>query len=124
MKSEIKGIKAAGDKVEAEILFLGSGEIGIIGLTNEIRHKIIVGQKFSRAALMKAITIEVAGIITADISEELFAELEQGRLWEIGESLSLKIPLLVVDKETLALLQKHHGKKAVLDPKEKQLSCL
>lgn len=121
MKSEIKGIKAAGKKVEAGLLFLGKGEIGVNNLGREVSGKIIVGGKFGRAALMKALTLEATGVVSGEISDELFAEIGQGKSWEIGESFNLKLPFLLVEESSLTLAEDFQGKKVILDPEAKKL---
>lgn len=121
MKSEIKGTKAAGEKVEGQLLFLGKGEVGVSSLGQEIKGKIIVGGKFGRAALMKAQALEAAGVVSSKISDELFGEISQGKSWEIGGSFSLKLPLLLVEESSLPLLEDYQGKKVSLFPDKKKI---
>ena len=121
MKDAIGGLQATGEKVTAELVFLGDGEIKLLDLERKIDGKIIAGGKFGKTALAKAIALEVAGIVTADISEELFEEIEHGKTWEIGNECCFKLPLLVIEESSLAEVKDFDGKKAVLDPAEKKL---
>lgn len=125
MKSEILGIKGAGKKCEGEILFLGNEEITISFLDKRITGKIIGGRIFGKTALFKAEALDVAGVVLSDITDEVFAQICQGKNWEIGEPCSLSLPLLVVNDSDLTFLKLNQGKKAILDPGEKKLTlCL
>lgn len=121
MKSEIKGLKAAGGKIKGELVFLGGEEITLPDLKPEISGKIMAGRAIGRAALMKAMVLEIAGLVVGKISDELFAEIEQGKSWEIGEACCFKLPLLVVDESLMADLAKLADKKVFLDPENKKL---
>lgn len=122
MKSEIKGLQATGEKVTAELVFLGEQEINLLDLERKIDGKIIAGGKFGKTALAKAIALEAAGIVTADISEELFEEIEHGKTWEIGDECCFKLPLLVIETSSFVGVKDFDGKKVVLDPEEKKLA--
>lgn len=122
MKQEAIGVKGTGEKVEAELLYLGKEEITAIDLTSKITDKVIVARKFDRAALMKALTLGAGGVVASEISDELFEEFEHGKDWEIGESIKLKLPLLVVENASLESLKYLNGKKVILDPTEKKIT--
>ncbi len=122
MKPDIKGTKATGEKIEAELIYLGKDEVAVESLGKETVGKIVAGGSFNKAALMKAQAIDVAGIVTTKIADELFAKIDQGKNWEIGETCSLKLPLLVISEESLSLLEPYQGQKVTLDPQEKKLN--
>ncbi len=124
MKQEITGEKGTGNKVEAEILFLGRDEIAVVNLTKDIDDKIIVAGKLGRTALMKSLALDAAGVIVVDIEEPIFEEIEHGKAWEIGENIILKLPLLVVSKASLLTLSGLNGRMAVLDPQEKKITLI
>ncbi len=120
--TDIKGTKASGEKVEAELVFLGKEDVPVEAIVKETNGKIIAGGSFSETALMKASALEVAGVVTTKASDELFGKIEQGKNWEIGEACCLKLPLLIIDEDSLSQLPAYQGRKVVLDPQEKKLS--
>ncbi|MFH0863950.1 MAG: hypothetical protein V1858_02605 [Candidatus Gottesmanbacteria bacterium] len=122
MSQEIIGIKATGNKVKAELIFLGKEELPILALTKEVSGKIIAVGKLGRAALMKVKALSIVGLVVTDIESELFEALEHGTNWEIGESLCIKLPLLVVDKTSFNTIKDFNGKEVTLDPQEEKLT--
>lgn len=120
MKSEIKAIKAVGEKAEGQILFLGE-EVRPFSLDKRIAGKIVAGGKFGKTALTKIQVLGAVGVVTQEISDEVFEEISKGCHWEIGESCHLVFPLLVIEKSDLEILEKNQGEKAILDPEEKRL---
>lgn len=120
--TELKGTKATGNKIEAELIFLGKDEVPTEALGKDSSGKIVAGGSFNETTLMKASALEVAGVVTGKIEDALFEKITQGKNWEIGESCSLKLPLMVIDEASLSLLPAYHGQKVTLDPEQKKLT--
>lgn len=123
MTKEFKASQAAGEKVEAELVFLGE-EIKPQLLDRKIGGKIIGGVKVGKTALVKAGALDAAGMVVADLSTADFEEV-YGKQEEIGEEFyRLAMPLLVISQDDLLLLKENNGKKVILDPSEKKLVIL
>jgi len=121
MDPEIRIIKGTGEKVTGEIFFLGEGEIKPELLNQRVEGKIIAGGKFSKVALKKALALDVAGVVTTDVDEDLFNQISAGINWEIGETCHLTLTLLIVEKQDLVFFEKNHGKKAIAPLEEKKI---
>ncbi len=123
-KNVLLAEKGIGDPVEGEVAKADgllrnanilADEIIPADLTTDLIGKIIVGGKYNREVLTKAVGMGVVGIIASDISDEDLDYLA---------SKNIQATIAVLNKESLEKIVKWVGKKAYLDGKGKTILLL
>lgn len=102
----IKGLKGEGSDALAVLVTLSGENIGTQDFHKDIENRIVVCHSFSEDFLVKLDVLGASGIVSHNVVRES------------------SLPWLQVDRDQLARVGKHDGRRALLQPEEKQIICL
>jgi hypothetical protein len=109
----ILALDGLGKGTEGELIALG--KIEEPELNNQIEGKIILADSIDRVLLFKAIGLDACGIISKNLQDTDFIDLEQKKI---------TTPVMVVGEEDYKKLVKADGKKVYLGGKDKTIVIL
>jgi len=109
-KKAIACEKAVGEKNQGELIIIEGEDIDYNKIPEKVSEKIILGKKFEKAAVYKAIAMGVVGIICQEIDNLDFEEYQEKQI---------KSPILQINSEDFIKLAKSSEKVIFLDPDKK-----
>ncbi len=107
--------RSAGEEARGELFAIEDEEIDFSKITAEVAKKIVLGKNFAKGAIFKVFALGALGIVSAQIRESDFEDLEEK---------GIKSPVLQIEEGDFDKLVKHNKKQVYLDPKNKSLVVL
>jgi hypothetical protein len=114
-KEAIIATKATGEEIKGELFVIEDKDIDFNEVPKEVLKKIVLGNKFEKGSIFKALGLGALGIIGVEIRESDFEDLEEK---------GIKSPVLQVEEKDFQKLAKLKNKEIYLDPENKSIVVL
>ncbi|MCL6096072.1 MAG: hypothetical protein M1444_00090 [Patescibacteria group bacterium] len=114
-KEALLAEEAVGEEARGELFVIEDKDIDFSEVPKEVAKKIVLGGKFEKGSIFKALGLGALGVIGVEIRDSDFEDLEEK---------GIKLPVFQIEEKDFSKLAKHKEGQVYLDPENKSIVVL
>ncbi len=114
-KEALLAKKAVGEEARGQLFVIDDKDIDFSEVPKEVAKKIVLGEKFEKGSIFKALGLGALGVVGVEIRESDFDDLEEK---------GIKSPVFQIEEKDFLKLEKHKNREIYLDPENKSIVVL